>query len=154
VRVVDRDQERRLQRRALDQSLQISQQPEPLLGLCMKTRELAGVEQRLGPVKQRRQQHRKLDDSLARIGCAATDSDTEAAGDRRHLCEQAALAHTGGALDDQHPFGAVREAFELASNQREFRVAPVELPRGARRHRSRGEHIPAHPTRLSNRTTV
>ena len=71
VGVVDRDQERRLERGALEQLLQVSQQPEPLLGLRMKSREPAGVEQRLGSVEQRCQQRRKLDHRLARIGCAA-----------------------------------------------------------------------------------
>ena len=149
VGVVDRDQERRLERRALEQLLQVAQQPEPLLGLRMKRRELAGIEQRLGSVEQRREQRRKLDHRLARIGCAAADSDAEAASDRRDLGEQAALAHAGGALDDDHRFGAVGEAFELASNQREFRVASVELPRwDSSTSAPRGEHIPGASTRF------
>src|SRR5207302_3679147 len=123
----DRDQQWRLERRALEQLLQVSQQPEPLLGLCMKSGELAGVEERFGSVEQRRKQRRKLDDRFARIGCAAADSDAEAASDRRDFLEQAALAHAGGPLDDDHRMSAVGEAFELGSNQREFRVAPVEL---------------------------
>ena len=120
----------------------------------MESGEPAVVEQGLGSVEQRCQQHRELDDRLAWIGCAATDPDAEAAGDRRNLCEQAALSHTGGAFDDEHRFGAVGEAFELGSNQREFRVAPVGLPRGARRHRSSRRAYPSASDALSNRTTV
>jgi hypothetical protein len=85
---------------------------------------------------------------------AAPDADAEAASDRRDLGEQAALAHAGGALHDDHCFGAIGEALEFASNQREFRVAPVELPRGARRHRLLAASIPQARNALSNRTTV
>jgi hypothetical protein len=42
---------------------------------------------------------------------------------------------------DDHRFGAVGETFESASNQRELRVAPVDLPGRARRHSALlGEH--------------
>jgi hypothetical protein len=44
VGVVNRDQERRLERRALEQRLQVSEQPEALLGQRVKSGELAGVE--------------------------------------------------------------------------------------------------------------
>jgi hypothetical protein len=118
VGIVDRDQEWRLERRALEQLLQVSQQPVPLLGLRMKSGELAWAEQRLGSVEQRCQQRRDLDHRLARLGCADADSDAEAAGYRRDLREQATLAHAGGALDDNHRFGAVGEALELALNER------------------------------------
>ena len=132
--VVDGDQERRLERRALEQLLQVSKQPEPLLGLCMQRRERVGIEQRLGSVEERREQCCKLDHRLARIGGAAADSDAEAASDRRDLGEQAALAHAGRPSTTTIA-SAPSEAFELGSNQREFCVASMELSRGARRHR-------------------
>src|SRR5712671_3806118 len=100
----------------------------------MESGELAGVEQRFGSVEQRSEQCCKLDHGLARIGCATADSDAEAASDRRDLAEQAALAHACGAFDDDHGFGAVGEAIELAPNQREFRVASMELPHWNCRH--------------------
>ena len=75
---------------------------------------------------------------------AATDPDAEAAGDRRHLCEQAALSHTSGAFDDEHRFGAVGKAFELGLNQREFRVAPAHTSCVVlRRHRSSRRAYPS-----------
>src|SRR5712671_3742762 len=94
----------------------------------MKSGELAGVEQRLGSVEQRSKQCCELDHGLAWIGCAATDSDAEAASDRRGLGEEAALAHACGALDDEHCFSPVGKPLELAPNQREFRVASMEVP--------------------------
>src|SRR5437899_12170330 len=100
----------------------------------MKSGERAGVEQRFGSVEQRCEQRCELDHGLARIGCASADSDAEAASDRRDLGEQAALAHARGALDDDHCFGPAGEAIELAPNQREFRVASMELPRWNCRH--------------------
>jgi len=118
VGIVDRDQEWRLECRALEQLLQVSQQPEPLLGVGMKSGELAWAEQRLGSVEQRCKQRRELDHRLARLGRAASDSDAEAAGHSRNLCEQATLSHAAGALDDDHRFGAVGEALELALNER------------------------------------
>ena len=45
--VVDGDEERRLQRGALEELLEVAQQPETLLGLGMKSRKGAGIEQRL-----------------------------------------------------------------------------------------------------------
>ncbi len=120
----------------------------------MKRREHAGIEQWLGSVEQRCEQCGKLDHGLARIGCAAADSDAEAASDRRDLGEQAALAHAGGALDDDHCFGAIGEALELASNQREFGVAPVELSRGARGHPLLAASISEANNALSNRRIV
>src|SRR5258708_13392217 len=94
----------------------------------MKGRERAGIEQWLGSVEQRCEQCCKLDHGLAWIGCAATDSDAEAASDRRDLGEQAALAHARGALDDDHRFCPLGEAFELGSTEREFRVPSMALP--------------------------
>src|SRR6185437_7591997 len=88
VRIVDGDQERRLERRALEQLLQVSQEPETLLGLRLSSGEPVAAEQRLVSVEQGRQQRGKLDDRLIRIGCAAPDSDAEAASDRRYFREQ------------------------------------------------------------------
>ncbi len=75
VGVVDRDQERRLEGCPFEQLLQVSQQPEPLLGPCVQSAELVGVEQRFGSVEEGREERCKLDNRLARIGCAAPDSD-------------------------------------------------------------------------------
>src|SRR6478735_1942097 len=100
----------------------------------MKRRKGAGIEQWLGSVEQRREQRCELDHGFARIGCAAADSDAEAASDRRDLGEQAALAHACGALDDDHCLGPVGEALELALNHRELRVASMELPHWNCRH--------------------
>ena len=152
--IVDGDQERRLERRALEQLLQVSQQPEPLLGVRVERGEPVVVEQRLRTVEQRCQQCRELDDRLVRIGGAAPHSDAEATSHRRHLREQAALAHAGGALDDEHGLGAVGEAFELGSNQRELRVASVDLPRWARRHPLLEASISEGERELSNHRIV
>jgi hypothetical protein len=116
VRVVDGDEERRFERGALEQLLQVAQQPEAWLGLRVESRKAVGIEQGVGPVEQRCQQSGKLDHGLARIGGAGADADPLAAGDRGNLCEQAALAHAGGALDHDHCFGAVREVFKSVSN--------------------------------------
>jgi hypothetical protein len=121
-----------------------------LLGLRLNRGESLAAEQRLVSVEQGRQQGRKLDDRLILISRAAPDSDAEAASDRRHFREQAAFAHTGGALDDDHCFGALRKAFELGANQRKFRVAPMEVPRGAR-HLLLATSISKGALKLSNR---
>src|ERR1700730_16039704 len=120
----------------------------------MEAGELVAAEQWLVSVEQGRQQSRKLDDRLIRISCAAPDSDAEAASDRRHFREQAAFAHTRRALDHAHCFGAFGKAFEFGSNQREFRVAPMEVPRGARRHLLLATSISQGAPKLSNRRIV
>jgi hypothetical protein len=120
----------------------------------VKCRKLVGIEQRLGSVEQRCEQCRKLDHGLARIGCAAADSDAEAASDRGDLGEQTALAHACAALHHDHRFGSIRKTFELTPNQREFRVASVELPRWDCRHRLLPASIPQGLDQLSNRRIV
>jgi hypothetical protein len=120
----------------------------------MKSGQSVAVEEWIVSVEQGRQQRRKLDDRFIRICCAAPDSDAEAASDRRHFREQATLAHTRSALDDDHCLGAIGKAFELGSNQREFRVAPMEVPRGARRHLLLAPSISQDHQKLSNRRIV
>jgi hypothetical protein len=128
MRVVDGDEERLLDRCALEQLLQVAQHPEPLFWRGVKGRKPPGIEERLRPVEQRREEGSELDDGLARISRAAADSDAKAARNLSDLGKQAALAHTGGAFDDDARLLAVGEPFKLASNQREFRAAPLELP--------------------------
>jgi hypothetical protein len=126
VSIVDRDEQRRCECRTLEQLLQVAHQPEALFGLGMKAPELVRVEQGLGSFEERGQEGGEIDHRLAGIRSTAADPNAEASGDRRHLCEQPALAQTGGSLDDDCRLGALaQEAFELSLNHPELRVAPV-----------------------------
>ena len=154
VGVVDGDHERRVERGAFQQLLQVPQQPEPLFGLRVKRREPTGVEQRVGSLEQRREQGCELDHRLTWVGSAAADPDVQAASDRRDFGEQPALAHARGALDDDHRLGAIGKSFKLASDQRQLGVAPMELTRWHCRHDSLAPSIHPPERRLSNHRFV
>ncbi len=121
--------------------LQVAQQPEALLGLRVKRRKRAGIEQWLGSVEQRCEQCCELDHGLAWIGSAAADSDAEAASDRRGLGEEDC-------------FSPVGKPFELAPNQREFRVASMEVPHWNRLHPLLPASISQALSAFSNRRIV
>src|SRR5207302_1929117 len=135
VRVVDADQERRLERGALEERLEVPEEPEPLFRLRPRVRELTAIEQGFRPLEQRRQESGKLHHALARLGGGRADPETKAASDAGDLGEQATLSHPGAAPEENDPSGPLGDPRELALDDRELRFAPVEPLTPHRRHR-------------------
>ena len=158
MRVVDADQEGRLERRAFEERLEVSEQPEPLFRLSSRAGKLAPIDQRFRPFEQCRQESGELHDALARLCGGGADPEAEAAGDVGDLGEQSTFPHPGAAFQEDDRSGPLGDPFEFALDERELRFAPVESSPSRRRHHCLSEHtelvsepgIDAHLRQLSN----
>ena len=122
LQVVERDQQRPAEGRALEHRLQVLQQPVPLLGQRVKLLQPGSLEQRVRAVEERRHQRSELDDPGAGLGRAGADPEREPSRDPRRLRQQTRLAHARLSLDEHHRADAQAHAVELNTDRREFNV--------------------------------
>ena len=141
LEVVEHDEHRRGGRAALEQLLELLEQPVALLGNRLQ---VGAAQQRLGPVEQRGEQRSHRDHGLPGARAAAAGGDAEPAGDPQRLVEQPRLAQPGGALDEQHAARAVARGAEDLPDEGGLAVAASQ--RG-RRHRGWRVHAARNPTR-------
>jgi hypothetical protein len=121
--VVERDQERAAERRALEHRLQVLQQPVALLRQRVKVVQPGSLEQRIRAVEQRGHERGELDDPGVGLGRAGADPEREAARDAPRLSQQAGLAHSGLPLDEHHRARPGAHTVQLNTDRREFGVA-------------------------------
>jgi hypothetical protein len=122
LQVVERDQQRSVQSSALEQRLQILQQPVPLLGERVELPEPGSLEQRVRAVEQSVHQRSQLDDPGTRFGCASADPKREPSRDSSRLRQQAGLAHARLSVDEHYRADARAHPVELNTDRREFGV--------------------------------
>jgi hypothetical protein len=120
--IVEGDQDRAVERGALEHRLEVLEQPVALLGQGVELPQPGSLQHRLRAVEQRRHQRRELHDARAGLRSAGADPDREPSCDPRGLRQQAALAHAGLALDEHHAAGPGARAVELDTDPREFGV--------------------------------
>ena len=122
LQVVERDQERPVEGGALEQHLQVLQQPVALLGQRAKLRQPGSLEQRARAVEQRGHQRSELDDPRAGLSRASAHSEREPPRDPVRLGQEAGLAHTRLSLDEHHRPDTRAHAIKLNTDRREFSV--------------------------------
>jgi hypothetical protein len=111
------------ERGALEQGLKVLQQPIALLGKRVQISQGAPVEERRVPTEKRFHQRSQLHDAFAWLGCAGADPERHALSDPRALFEQAALAHSGAALDQEDHTNPGAKPIELATEGGQFGIS-------------------------------
>ena len=122
LQVVERDQERPVEGGALEQHLEVLQQPVALLGQRAKLRQPGSLEQRARAVEQRGHQRSELDDPCAGLSRASAHPEPEPPRDPVRLGQEPSLAHTRLSLNKHHRPDARAHAIELNTDRREFSV--------------------------------
>ena len=122
LQVVERDQERPVEGGALEQHLEVLQQPVALLGQRAKLRQRRSLEQRVRAVEQRGHQRRELDDPRAGLSRARAHPEREPPRDPDRLGQEASFAHTRLSLDEHHRPDTRAHAIKLNTDRREFSV--------------------------------
>jgi hypothetical protein len=124
VEVVERHQERAFERRALEHVLQLLDDPVGEVGLAAQVLEPLCAPDGVAALEQRGQQRREGDGPLALEGLRGGDADSGTPSDLLGLGQQAGLADTGRAFEQQH---AARRPDELAE-EFELRIASSDPP--------------------------
>ena len=122
LQVVERDHQRPVEGGALEQHLQVLQQPVALLGQRAKLRQPGSLEQRVRAVEQRGHQRRELDHASPGLGRASAHPEREPPRDPVRLGQQSGLAHPRLSLDEHHRPDTRAHAIKLNADRREFSV--------------------------------
>ncbi len=122
LQVVERDQERPVEGGALQQHLEVLEQPVTLLGQRAKLRQPGSLEQRARALEERGHQRSELDDRRAGLSRASAHSEREPPRDPVRLGQDAGLAHTRLSLDEHHRPDTRAHQIKLNTDRREFSV--------------------------------
>jgi hypothetical protein len=133
LQIVERDQQRPIECRALEHRLQILQQPISLLRQRVKLPKPGSVEQRVRAVEERGHQRSELDDPRAGLGGADADPERKPSRNPCRLGQQAGLAHPRLSLDEHHRPSARARTVKLDTDRREFTVPTANNGSGRRR---------------------
>ena len=124
VEVVERHQERALERRALEHFLQLLDDPVGEVGLAAQVVESLRAPDGVAALEQRGQQRREGNGPLPLEGLRGGDTDPGTPSDLLGLGEHAGLADAGRAFEQQH---AARRPDELA-DEFQLRIASSDPP--------------------------
>ncbi len=129
LEVIEAYQEGRIECGALQERFEILKQPISLLGRGVCVAQCGPFEDRWRALQEGLEQHGQLDDGVGWVGHTASDSYRQAAGHRRRLLEEAALAHPRAPLDQHHRPYAREELVEVPAQDGQFGVAATNLVR-------------------------
>ena len=129
LHVVKADEQRVVQGRLVEQSLDIAQQPEPLLRHRVHITQCSPVHQRWIRTEQRLHQRRQLDNAVDRIGHAASRAKSHALGAGPRRLKHPCLAQTGAAFNHHHGADAVARLLQALTEHGQLRVSPTDRQR-------------------------